>query len=131
MTVSGKSERLRVELGVPSHDILVGPGPIARSGAEILPLMRRRQAVIVTKELAPFGRLVDCILACGIARGTMRVALGGAVCRDIAGFAAATLLLGNDFVQIPSSLLAQVDSSLHGTSPINTAPGKNLLGAFF
>ena len=164
-TKSGQVEKLRVELGDRGYDILIGPGLIARAGAEILPLMRRRQAVIITdetvarhhlaplrasledegisqhaillppgeatKDLAHFGRLVDDILACGIERGTMLVALGGGVVGDIAGFAAATLLRGIDFMQIPTTLLAQVDSSVGGKTAINTAAGKNLLGAFY
>ncbi|HKS87898.1 MAG TPA: 3-dehydroquinate synthase [Stellaceae bacterium] len=159
------NERLRVELGERSYDIIVGPGLIARAGAAIAPLMRRRQAVVVTdeavarhhlpalrqslaeegiavreavlpsgegtKDLAHFGRLVEDILAGGIERGTMLVALGGGVVGDIAGFAAATLLRGIDFVQIPTTLLAQVDSSVGGKTAINTAAGKNLLGAFY
>jgi 3-dehydroquinate synthase len=158
-------ERLRVELDARGYDILVGPGLTARAGSEIRPLMRRKQAVIVTdesvaphylallekslaeagishravtlppgegtKDLAHFGRLVDDILALGIERGTMLVALGGGVVGDIAGFAAATLLRGIDFVQIPTTLLAQVDSSVGGKTAINTAAGKNLLGAFY
>ena len=158
-------ERLRVELGDRTYDIAVGAGLIARGGEEMLPLMRRRQAVIVTdetvarhhleplrrslaeagiathsvvlppgegtKDLAHFGRLVDEILAIGIERGTMLVALGGGVVGDICGFAAATLLRGLDFVQIPTTLLAQVDSSVGGKTAINTAAGKNLVGAFY
>ena len=164
-SASGGVETLRVELGERGYDILIGPGLIERAGAAILPLMRRRQAVIVTdetvarhhlqalqhslaehgiaqhtvvlppgegtKDLAHFGRLVDDILACGIERGTMLVALGGGVVGDIAGFAAATLLRGIDFVQIPTTLLAQVDSSVGGKTAINTSAGKNLLGAFY
>jgi 3-dehydroquinate synthase len=84
-----------------------------------------------TKDLAHFGRLVDDVLACAIERGTMLIALGGGVVGDIAGFAAATLLRGIDFVQIPTTLLAQVDSSVGGKTAINTAAGKNLLGAFY
>jgi 3-dehydroquinate synthase len=158
-------ERLSVELAERRYDILVGPDLIARAGAEIAPLMRRRQAVVVTDEnvaphylarlcasldaagishravvlppgeatkaLAHFGRLVDEILACGIERGTMLVALGGGVVGDIAGFAAATLLRGIDFVQVPTTLLAQVDSSVGGKTAINTPAGKNLVGAFY
>jgi 3-dehydroquinate synthase len=84
-----------------------------------------------TKDLAHFGRLIDDVLACNIERGTMLVALGGGVVGDICGFAAATLLRGIDFVQIPTTLLAQVDSSVGGKTAINTAAGKNLLGAFY
>jgi len=84
-----------------------------------------------TKDLAHFGRLVDDILGAGIERGTMLIALGGGVVGDIAGFAAATLLRGIDFVQIPTTLLAQVDSSVGGKTAINTSAGKNLLGAFY
>src|SRR4030095_13807810 len=70
-------------------------------------------------------------LACGIERGAMLVALGGGVVADIAGFAAATLLRGIDFVQIPTTLLAQVDSSVGGKTAINTAAGKNFAGPFY
>jgi 3-dehydroquinate synthase len=158
-------ERLRVALGDRGYDIVVGPGLIATAGREILPLMRRHHAVIVTDEnvaghwLAPvrdslagagiaqhavvlpsgeetkdldhFGRLADDILACGIERGSMLVALGGGVVGDLTGFAAATLLRGIDFVQIPTTLLAQVDSSVGGKTGINTSTGKNLIGAFY
>ena len=158
-------ETLRVNLDERGYDILVGPGLIAGAGAHILPLMRRKQAVVVTdeivanahlppllasldavaiahhpivlppgegtKDLAHFGRLVDDVLACNIERGTMLVALGGGVVGDICGFAAATLLRGIDFVQIPTTLLAQVDSSVGGKTAINAAAGKNLLGAFY
>jgi len=84
-----------------------------------------------TKDLAHFGRLVEEILTLGIERGTMLIALGGGVVGDIAGFAAATLLRGIDFVQIPTTLLAQIDSSVGGKTGINTRVGKNLLGAFY
>ena len=84
-----------------------------------------------TKDLEHFGRVAEEILAIGIERGTMLVALGGGVVGDITGFAAATLLRGIDFVQIPTTLLAQVDSSVGGKTGINTRTGKNLIGAFY
>ena len=84
-----------------------------------------------TKDLDHFGRLAEEILAVGIERGTMLVALGGGVVGDVTGFAAATLLRGIDFVQIPTTLLAQVDSSVGGKTGINTRSGKNLIGAFY
>jgi 3-dehydroquinate synthase len=84
-----------------------------------------------SKDIAHFSRLVDQILELGIERRTMLVALGGGVVGDLAGFAAATLLRGIDFVQIPTTLLAQVDSSVGGKTGINTRHGKNLVGAFY
>ena len=78
-----------------------------------------------TKDLAHFGKLAEDILALGIERGTMLVALGGGVVGDITGFAAATLLRGIDFVQIPTTLLAQVDSSVGGkTGDQHAAPAR-------
>ena len=82
------------------------------------------------KSLACYGELVDAMLAAGTERRTAVVAFGGGVVGDLAGFAAATTLRGLPFVQIPTTLLAQVDSSVGGKTGINTAHGKNLLGAF-
>ncbi|MBV9521932.1 MAG: 3-dehydroquinate synthase, partial [Alphaproteobacteria bacterium] len=83
-----------------------------------------------TKSFAHYAALAEDILAGGIERGTMLVALGGGVVGDLAGFAAATLLRGIDFTQIPTTLLAQVDSSVGGKTAIDTRHGKNLVGAF-
>jgi 3-dehydroquinate synthase len=158
-------ERLRVELGERSYDILVGTRLIERAGSAMRPLLRRPQAVVVTdenvarywlpalrdslaaagiahhvvllppgeetKDLDHFGRLVDEILGFGIERRTTLVALGGGVVGDVTGFAAATLLRGIDFVQIPTTLLAQVDSSVGGKTGLDTRFGKNLIGAFY
>ena len=83
-----------------------------------------------TKSIAFYGRVTDALLAQGVERRTAIVALGGGVVGDLAGFAAATTLRGLPFVQIPTTLLAQVDSSVGGKTGINTGAGKNLLGAF-
>ena len=83
-----------------------------------------------TKSFARLGDLCDRLLALGVERGDLVLALGGGVIGDLAGFAAAILRRGVRFVQIPTSLLAQVDSSAGGKTGINTAQGKNLVGAF-
>jgi len=83
-----------------------------------------------SKSLAGYGALVEQLLAGGIERRTSVIALGGGVVGDLAGFAAATTLRGLPFVQVPTTLLAQVDSSVGGKTGINTPHGKNLLGAF-
>ncbi len=83
-----------------------------------------------TKDFAHFAGLAEQILALGIERGTLIVTMGGGVVGDLGGFAAATLLRGLDYVQVPTTLLAQVDSSVGGKTGINAARGKNLVGAF-
>jgi 3-dehydroquinate synthase len=83
-----------------------------------------------TKSLARFGDLLEQCLGLGIERGTAMIALGGGVVGDLAGFAAACLLRGLDYIQIPTTLLAQVDSSVGGKTGINSRHGKNLIGSF-
>ena len=83
-----------------------------------------------SKNLATYGEVVDQLLAGGMERRTTVIALGGGVVGDLAGFAAATTLRGLPFVQVPTTLLSQVDSSVGGKTGINTSHGKNLLGAF-
>src|SRR5262252_7126266 len=99
------------EAGIVHHTVLLPPGE-------------------ETKDLDHFGQLAEEILGFGIERGTMLVALGGGVVGDVTGFAAATLLRGIDFVQIPTTLLAQVDSSVGGKTGVNSRHGKNLIGSF-
>ncbi len=93
-----------------------------------------RQVIVppgeASKSLPVFGRVTDALLEAGVERRTAVLALGGGVVGDLAGFAAATVLRGLPFVQVPTTLLAQVDSSVGGKTGINTAYGKNLLGAF-
>jgi 3-dehydroquinate synthase len=83
-----------------------------------------------TKSFVVLGPLCERLLDFGVERGDLVVALGGGVIGDLAGFAAAILRRGVRFVQIPTSLLAQVDSSVGGKTGIDTAQGKNLIGAF-
>jgi len=83
-----------------------------------------------TKDFAHLQQLAEGLLDRRIERRTMLVALGGGVIGDLTGVAAALVLRGIDFVQIPTTLLAQVDSSVGGKTGINTPHGKNLVGAF-
>ena len=83
-----------------------------------------------TKSYAEFARVSDALIEARVERRDLVVALGGGVIGDLAGFAAATLRRGVRFVQIPTTLLAQVDSSVGGKTAINSPLGKNLVGAF-
>ena len=83
-----------------------------------------------TKCFGELAKLGEALLAHGLERRDIVVALGGGVIGDLAGFAASILRRGVRFVQVPTSLLAQVDSSVGGKTGINTAQGKNLIGAF-
>jgi 3-dehydroquinate synthase len=95
-----------------------------RSASIILPAGEK------TKSFAALGDLCEKLLGAGVERRDKIIALGGGVIGDLAGFAAAILRRGIDFIQIPTTLLAQVDSSVGGKTGINTAHGKNLVGAF-
>ena len=83
-----------------------------------------------TKSWQHLAQLTDALLGRGVERGDHVIALGGGVIGDLVGFAAAILKRGCGFIQIPTTLLAQVDSSVGGKTAINTAAGKNLVGAF-
>lgn len=84
-----------------------------------------------SKSLTNYVDLLDELLEARIERRTAVIALGGGVIGDLAGFAAATALRGLPFVQMPTTLLAQVDSSVGGKTGVNTRHGKNLAGAFY
>jgi 3-dehydroquinate synthase len=95
----------------------------------------RSQAIVLpagekTKSFANLAELCDRLLAAGIERRDKIIALGGGVIGDLTGFAAAILRRGVGFIQVPTTLLAQVDSSVGGKTGINSAHGKNLIGAF-
>ncbi len=83
-----------------------------------------------SKSYPTFETVCEAIIAARIERGDLVVALGGGVIGDLAGFAAASARRGLDFVQVPTTLLAQVDSSVGGKTGINSRHGKNLVGAF-
>jgi len=83
------------------------------------------------KSIQTLKDIYDGFIDCGLDRGSFVIALGGGVVGDIAGFAAATYLRGIPFVQVPTTLLAQVDSSVGGKTGINHERGKNLIGAFY
>jgi len=83
-----------------------------------------------TKDFAHFSKLCEDVLALGIERGTPLIALGGGVIGDLTGFAAGVLKRGVAFAQVPTTLLAQVDSSVGGKTAINARQGKNLIGLF-
>ena len=83
-----------------------------------------------SKDFPHLAQVLDAMLAAKCERSTMIVAMGGGVIGDLAGFAAAILLRGADFIQVPTTLLAQVDSAVGGKTGINTRAGKNLVGAF-
>lgn len=83
-----------------------------------------------SKSFAQLEAVLDRLLAEGLDRRSVVVALGGGVVGDLAGLAAALFMRGIDFVQVPTTLLAQVDSSVGGKTAIDTPRGKNLIGAF-
>jgi 3-dehydroquinate synthase len=83
-----------------------------------------------TKSLVRFGEVMDTLVAAGCNRDATLIALGGGVIGDLAGFAAACYQRGIAFVQVPTTLLAQVDSSVGGKTAVNHPGGKNLIGAF-
>ena len=108
---------------------------------EALASALRRQAIDVLPVCLPDGerfkdwpalnKIFDVLLEHSCDRNTTIIALGGGVIGDIAGFAAATYQRGVPFIQIPTTLLAQVDSSVGGKTAINHARGKNMIGAFY
>lgn len=156
-------DRLKVELGDRSYEIIVGERLLANAGENIAPLLKgnviiisdehvarlylhrlcnsleekqiRFRSVILpagekTKSLTEFSKLMETLLEQSPDRKTTLIALGGGVIGDITGFAASVLLRGVNFIQIPTTLLAQVDSSVGGKTGINSQYGKNLIGSF-
>lgn len=149
-----------VALGDRSYDVRIEAGLLSRAGQALAPFNKGRRFVIVTDEnvrphlatlqaslgaaseaiVLPPGEstkswgqlesLTDRLLDLGVERSDHVIALGGGVIGDLVGFAASILKRGCNFVQIPTTLLAQVDSSVGGKTAINSRAGKNLIGAF-
>jgi 3-dehydroquinate synthase len=109
---------------------------VAKNQAERLCRWEKRAPTFVVgpgesaKSLNTFGSVMDFLAAEKVDRGGALVAVGGGVIGDLGGFAAAAWLRGIDFFQVPTTLLAMVDSSVGGKTGINIAAGKNLVGAF-
>ncbi len=108
----------------------LGPTVTALAGAGFDPAIIQIPDGEEHKNLAWLAFVYDRLIDAGIDRGGAVVALGGGVVGDLAGFAAATYLRGVACVQVPTTLLAQIDASIGGKTGINHAAGKNLLGAF-
>ena len=152
-------ESIRVALGGRSYPIHIGAGLLGRAEL-YRPYLRGGAVAIVTNPvvaplylqavkgatgaaseiIVPDGeqakgwhgveQVIDALLAARVGRDGLVVALGGGVVGDLAGFAAAIYQRGVDFIQVPTTLLAQVDSSVGGKTAINHARGKNMIGAF-
>jgi len=84
-----------------------------------------------TKSFTGLERVCEALIAARVERGDLVVALGGGMVGDLAGFSAAVVRRGLDYIQVPTTLLAQVDSSVGGKTAINSPQGKNLIGAFY
>jgi 3-dehydroquinate synthase len=153
-------KRIEVELGARSYSVAIGAGLLDRAGELLAPFARSGRMVAVSDETvwaAQGGRLLACgldivpvlvppgeaskswarleavterLIELEVERGDAILAFGGGMIGDLAGFAAAILKRGCACVQVPTSLLAQVDSSVGGKTAINSAAGKNLIGAF-
>jgi 3-dehydroquinate synthase len=106
-----KAEASLSEAGIPTSNVVVEEGESSKSYAVL-------------------EKVSEALIAARIERADLVIALGGGVVGDLAGFAAAILRRGVDFVQVPTSLLAQVDSSVGGKTGINSPQGKNLIGSF-
>ena len=162
---TGVPERVRVNLGERSYDILIGRGLLSQAAEYLRPLKLGKRGVIITdtnveplyagalcdalgkggfaadvlsvpageasKSLRQANRLFEKLPSHGLDRQSFVIALGGGVVGDLAGFVAASYLRGLALVQVPTSLLAQVDSSVGGKTGVNLPQGKNLVGAFY
>lgn len=157
----GMLDSVSVDLGPRSYDILIGQNLLSKAADFIKPQLASKKIAIVTDEtvgalykdainlnglnaawitVAPgeasksfvnLQYVLDAMLAHGMERNDTIIALGGGVVGDLTGFAASIYKRGCRFIQIPTTLLAQVDSAVGGKTAINVPQGKNLVGAFY
>jgi 3-dehydroquinate synthase len=114
---------------VARHHLAAAEGALAASEVAVSSI--KVPAGESSKSFRCFEQVCDSLLAARIERGDLIVALGGGVVGDLGGFAASVVRRGVDYVQVPTTLLAQVDSSVGGKTAINSRQGKNLIGAFY
>jgi 3-dehydroquinate synthase len=158
-------EKLRVELGERSYDILISTDWLNQLGKTLKGNIPNEKILVITdeqvgylygdkaleslrvmdfnaeilvlpqgednKNLPTVDRIYNFLVEYNYSRGCAIVALGGGVVGDIAGFAAATYMRGVNYIQVPTSLMAMVDSSIGGKTGVNHPLGKNLIGAFY
>jgi 3-dehydroquinate synthase len=122
-------------LGVPRRRFIVSNPTVWRLHGEAFADLTREEPILIPdgerfKQVPTVGRIYDALIRASADRATTIVAIGGGVVGDIAGFAAATYLRGVPVVQVPTTLLAQVDSAIGGKVGVNHALGKNLIGAY-
>jgi 3-dehydroquinate synthase len=135
--LAGDLGRLLDERALPARRIVVTNARVWRlHGKTLTKVQGRREPILLAdgerhKTLVSVARVYDALVRAEADRATTVIAFGGGVVGDTAGFAAATYLRGVTLVQVPSTLLAQVDASVGGKVGVNLAQGKNLVGAFY
>ncbi|MBM4384094.1 MAG: 3-dehydroquinate synthase [Deltaproteobacteria bacterium] len=138
-TLAGIGEAVKARTGAKRAFVISVPPVARRYAAQVERSLEaagvRAKRLVVpdgerSKNLRQAEKLYDALLAAEADRSCVLIALGGGVVGDLTGFVAATLLRGVDFVQVPTSLLAMIDSSVGGKTGVNVKRGKNLVGAF-
>ncbi len=134
-SLSTRLSALLDEHGVPKRRLVVSNNVIWRFHASAFAGLSADEPILIAdgerfKNLQTVGRIYDALIRLRADRSSALIAIGGGIVGDVAGFAAATYLRGIPVVQVPTTLLAQVDSSIGGKVGVNHALGKNLIGAF-